>query len=43
MMSGCMLRQPRIDAPDALHHISARGIDRKRIFTDGVDRDIFLY
>ena len=26
----------------ALHHIIARGIERKRIFTDGVDRDNFL-
>jgi hypothetical protein len=30
----------RIDAPGALHHI-ARGIERKRIFTDGVYRDNF--
>jgi len=29
-------------APGALHHIIARGIERKRIFTDGVDRDNFL-
>jgi len=28
--------------PPALHHIIARGIERKRIFTDGVDRDNFL-
>ncbi|MDO9566448.1 MAG: hypothetical protein Q7J15_06890 [Candidatus Desulfaltia sp.] len=32
----------RIDAPGALHHIVARGIERKRIFTNGVDRDNFL-
>jgi hypothetical protein len=25
----------------ALRHIIARGIERKRIFTDGVDRDNF--
>ena len=25
----------RIDAPDALHHIIVRGIERKSIFTDG--------
>ena len=37
-----MPRQSRIDAPGALHHIIARGIERKRIFTDGVDRDNFL-
>ncbi len=36
-----MPRQSRIDAPGALHHIIARGIGRKRIFTDGVDRDNF--
>ncbi|MEA3417596.1 MAG: hypothetical protein U9R02_15875 [Thermodesulfobacteriota bacterium] len=29
-------------APGALHHIIARGIERKRIFTDGVVRDNFL-
>ena len=34
--------QSRIDAQGALHHIIARGIERKRIFTDGVDRDNFL-
>ena len=37
-----MPRQSRIDAPGALHHIIARGIERKEIFTDGVDRDNFL-
>jgi REP element-mobilizing transposase RayT len=37
-----MPRQSRIDAPGALHHIIARGIERKKIFTDGVDRDNFL-
>ena len=31
--------QSRIDALGALHHIVAGGIKRKRIFTDGVDRD----
>ena len=29
-------------APGALHHIIDRGIERKRIFTDDVDRDNFL-
>ena len=29
-------------APGALHHIIARGIERKRIFTDAVDKDNFL-
>ena len=37
-----MRRKSRIDAPDALHHIIARGIDRKRIFDDDADRDNFL-
>jgi len=37
-----MPRQSRIDAPGALHHIIARGIDRKRIFIDSVDSDDFL-
>jgi len=32
----------KIDAPGALHHIIARGIERKKIFTDSVDRDNFL-
>jgi REP element-mobilizing transposase RayT len=37
-----MPRQARIDAPGALHHIIARGIDRQRIFNDDADRDNFL-
>ena len=37
-----MPRQSIIDAPGALHHIIARGIERKRIFRDGVDRDNLL-
>lgn len=37
-----MPRQARIDAPGALHHVIARGIDRQRIFTDDNDRDNFL-
>jgi REP element-mobilizing transposase RayT len=37
-----MPRTSRIDAPGALHHIIARGIDRKRIFKDDADRDNFL-
>jgi len=32
----------RIDAPGALHHIIARGIERRKIFFDSADRDIFL-
>jgi REP element-mobilizing transposase RayT len=37
-----MLRQARIDAPGALHHIIARGIERRDIFCDEEDRDDFL-
>jgi len=37
-----MPRQSRIDAPGALHHIIARGMERSKIFTDDVDRDNFL-
>lgn len=37
-----MPRQGRIDAPGALHHIIARGIERGEIFRDDQDRDDFL-
>jgi hypothetical protein len=37
-----MPRRSRIDAPGALQHIIARGINRQRIFKDDADRDIFL-
>lgn len=37
-----MPRKARIDAPGALHHIIARGIERRRIFKDNQDRDDFL-
>jgi len=37
-----MPRRSRIDAPGALHHIIARGIDRKSIFKDDADKDNFL-
>ena len=37
-----MPRKSRIDTPGALHHIIARGIDRKNIFKDDKDRDNFL-
>jgi len=37
-----MLRQARIDAPGALHHIMIRGIEGKKIFRDNNDRDDFL-
>ena len=37
-----MPRKARIDAPGALHHIIARGIDRRWIFKDDIDRKNFL-
>ena len=37
-----MPRQSRIDAPGALHHIIARGNERRKIFMDTIDRDSFL-
>ena len=37
-----MPRRARIDAPGALHHVIVRGIERKAIFKDKVDRDTFL-
>jgi REP element-mobilizing transposase RayT len=37
-----MPRKSRIDAPGALHHIIARGIERRKIFRDNDDRNNFL-
>ena len=37
-----MPRGPRLDAPGALHHIIARGIERKEIFRDKIDYQNFL-
>ena len=37
-----MPRKSRIDAPGALHHIIARGIERCKIFRDKADRNNFL-
>ena len=37
-----MPRRSRIDAPGTLHHIIVRGIERKTIFKDDADRNIFL-
>lgn len=36
-----MPRQPRIDAPGLLYHVMARGIERRQIFKDDKDRQIF--
>ena len=37
-----MPRRARIDAPGALHHIMARGIEKRDIFYDDFDRDAFV-
>jgi hypothetical protein len=37
-----MPRQSRIDAPDALHHIMVREIERREIFRDNKDKDNFV-
>ena len=37
-----MPRKARIDAPGALHHVIIRGIERKAIFKDNLDRNAFL-
>ena len=37
-----MPRQARLDAPDALHHVMVRGLERRVIFTDDVDRADFV-
>ena len=37
-----MLLKACIDAPGALHHIMACGIERRRIFSDHQDRSNFI-
>ena len=37
-----MPRQARLDAPGALHHVMARGIERVRIFRTETDQEDFL-
>jgi putative transposase len=37
-----MPRKSRIDAQGALHHIIARGIERRRVFENNADRRNFL-
>jgi putative transposase len=37
-----MPRQPRLDAPGALHHVIGRGIDGLKIFIDREDREDFI-
>ena len=36
-----MRRQARLDAPGILHHVMVRGLERRRIFRDDVDRHDF--
>jgi len=36
-----MPRKSRIDAPGALHHVIARGINREKIFRDDEDKKNF--
>ena len=37
-----MPRQPRLDAPGALHHVMGRGIEKVRIFQQDSDREDFM-
>ncbi len=37
-----MPRGPRLDAPGALHHVMARGLDRQTIFRNDRDREDFV-
>jgi putative transposase len=37
-----MPRQPRLDAPDTLHHVMVRGLERRVIFRDDTDRADFV-
>lgn len=37
-----MPRGPRLDAPGVTHHVTLRGVGRRDLFRDGVDREAFL-
>ena len=37
-----MARAPRLDAPNALHHVMARGIEKQEIFRDEIDARRFV-
>jgi len=37
-----MPRQPRLDAPGALHHVMGRGIERTKVFPEDADREDFV-
>jgi len=34
--------QPRLDAPDTLHHVMVRGLERRVIFRDDAVREDFV-
>jgi len=37
-----MPRQPRLDAPDVIHHVMVRGLERRALFRDDTDRADFV-
>jgi hypothetical protein len=37
-----MPREPRLDAPNVLHHVMVRGIERQPIFRDDAGRADFV-
>jgi putative transposase len=37
-----MPRTARLDIPGLLHHVMIRGIERREIFADNVDREDFI-
>ncbi len=37
-----MPRQTRLDAPETLHHVIVRGIEKRRIVDDTTDRKNFV-
>ena len=37
-----MPRQARLDAPDTLHHVMVRGIERTTLFREATDRADFV-
>jgi hypothetical protein len=37
-----MPRQARLDAPETLHHVMVRGIERTAVFRDDTDRADFM-
>ena len=41
-IKGAMPRLSRLDAPGVFHHVIIRGIERRKIFGDGKDRDNFI-